>query len=94
MSCFSGRSRRDQHVRVGGGGPAPSALAQPGQKLVAAEPVKPSVLLAHHDGAGADVDMVQAQDGDVGGGQRVHTGQQDDQPVVGAAGAGPAAWPG
>jgi hypothetical protein len=48
----------------------------------------------HREGAGGDVDVVQAQADDVGARQRVHRGQQHHRPVVVAVEAGQQPGPG
>jgi hypothetical protein len=78
----------DQQVRVRAGRPAPAALVHPAVEGGAGRLVEAATNAADRDCAGAcaaeQVDVVEAQAGDLGPRQRVHPGEQEHEPVVGA----------
>jgi len=74
----------DQQVRVGGRGPACVPGRQPCAQLRGGEPVQGPDAAAGEQRARGEVDVIQHQRADAGRAQRVHPGQQHDEPLGGA----------
>ena len=73
----------DQQVRVGGRGPARVPGLQPCAQVPGGEPVQRPDAAADEQRAGGGVGVIQRQGADVGRAQRVHPGQQHDEPLGG-----------
>ena len=68
-------------MRVGGRGPARVPGLQPCAQVLGGEPVQRPDAAAEAQRAGGGVGVIQGQGADVAGAQRVHPGQQHDEPL-------------